>query len=194
MFARKFFEETLKIQDQDTLNMLAENAKPSKIRKDTTLAQTGEIQTVVSFLFEGVLSSYIITSGKSKKIFNGFYYHYGDFVVGGFELDQPALVSIAPVSGSADVLQIPVDIFQAALAGSAELRAWFQTQQIQRLTEQAKLNNIRTQKSPEEKIAWLYSTYPGLSCAVEQKFIASFLGITTKKVSDLKAEMLTSKD
>ncbi|MCD8358008.1 MAG: hypothetical protein LUC06_02235 [Oscillospiraceae bacterium] len=173
--------------------MLAENAKPGKIRKDTTLAQTGEIQTVVSFLFEGVLSSYIITSGKSKKIFNGFYYHYGDFVVGGFELDQPALVSIAPVSGSADVLQIPVDIFQAALAGSAELRAWFQTQQIQRLTEQAKLNNIRTQKSPEEKIAWLYSTYPGLSCAVEQKFIASFLGITTKKVSDLKAEMLTSK-
>lgn len=110
MFAKKFFEETLNIDDEDVLNLLAENAKPNKVKKETMLAQTGEIQTDVFFLFEGVLSSYIIASGKNKKMFDGFYYHYGDFVVGGFELDQPALTTIAPVSGSADVLQVPIDV------------------------------------------------------------------------------------
>lgn len=194
MFTKKFFEETLNIHDEEILNMLVENAKSRKVRKEETVAQAGELQTDVSFIFEGVLSSYILANGKSKKLFNGFYYHYGDFVVGGFELDQPALATIAPVSGSADILQVPVGVFQKALAENEEIRAWYQQQQIQRLTEQAKLNNVRTQKSPEEKISWLYSTYPGLSSAVEQKFIASFLGITTKKVTDLKTEMLMKKE
>lgn len=72
MFAKKFFEETLNIDDEDVLNLLAENAKPNKVKKETMLAQTGEIQTDVFFLFEGVLSSYIIASGKNKKCSTGF--------------------------------------------------------------------------------------------------------------------------
>lgn len=187
MDIRRFYHETLHVEDPDLLEGLISITNIVYLDKGELLVRQGDRQTDFLFLVSGIFRGYYLdVNGKEVT----------DCI--GFKSGTPAMSSaidnaISPISIEAVVESVFLRIDGAKLIPLIErspllLKIYNEVLQTAMQIHWA-LKVTVTQRTALERYQWFLENYPGLIDQVSNKHIASYLGMTPVTLSRMRRMM-----
>lgn len=187
MNLRDFLTQAINPGTEAALDLLMKNAEVCHVKNGEILVSAGEPQTQLIYIIEGVIRGYILNEA-GKENTDSFAYRYGESVIASYEFGKPSIASFKAMSNCM-YLQIPVADIQASMEQLPEMMQVYINSVIAALNRQYEMKLVLYQYSALEKYLWFLKKYPGLNDAVEDKFIASFLGMNAVTLSRVRRQL-----
>lgn len=186
----RIYKTIFHLTDEKLIQQLVRISNVRDVRKGEQLAYAGEIQTQVPFLLSGILRGYY-TSVSGKEITDCFVLKSGEPAMAGFSLNMPAVMNIEAMIDSS-VLCLPLTGLLELLDEYPALMQIHCDMLITSLQRHWNVKSALYQYSAAQRYQWFLETYPGLIDQVPNKYIASFLGITTVSLSRIRNQIRKS--
>jgi CRP-like cAMP-binding protein len=175
------------LESEDIDELLA-ISKITTLKIGDKLANQGEVNANMHLILKGLLRSYVITSsGEERTVFIA----KSKMRIASFNSilhNLPSEVTIEAIEES-DVLVVNSNIFQKVIKSESTLRL-LEKQGVRNLFADAvERLHFFTVLSPEERFIQFRDKHPDLLQRVPQKYLASYLGITTVSLSRIKARV-----
>ena len=182
-----FYTEVMKITNPALVQQMADLTHQIHLAKKEMLIREGERQEHFVFLLEGVLRGFFLDI-NGREITDCFLFQCGTPAMASAVLDEPTVVSIEAVT-DCNLLVIEVRALMQLLQECTELVWIYNALLIQSLQGHWKIKTMVCQHTAMERYQWFLQAYPGLIDQMNNKHIASFLGMTPVKLSRLRRTM-----
>lgn len=184
MKAETFYMDVLHVKDARLAKKLAEITKPVQLHKGELLIREGDMQDHFSFLTDGILRGFF-SGVNGKEITDCFGYQCGTPAMACLMDGTPALFSIEALT-DCSFLQIETVALFDMMQKETEL-LWVYNRLLQMSLYNHRMIKVMVcQHTAMESYQWFLQAYPGLIDKVNNKHIASFLGITPVTLSRLR--------
>ena len=185
--AESFYADVLHVKDRGLVKELAEITTSVYLDKGEMLVHEGEEQNYFSFLTDGILRGFYIDA-NGRDVTDCFGYRCGTPAMACIKEGAPALFSIEALT-ACSFLQIDINALMALLHEEPQL-LWIYNDLLKAaLEEHWMTKTMLCQHSAMERYQWFLKAYPGLIDQVSNKYIASFLGMTSVTLSRLRRKM-----
>lgn len=153
------------------------------------LNKKGERQTMLPFLIEGMMRCVTLDSeGKEKTV--GFTMNRGDVVLSNMDLTG-CHISTDQAMVPSTLILLPIDYVLQNMKDEPEVIRVYQEQIIKwGMIYQSRAVSL-SQGDATERFEWFCKEYPGMVDMVNNRYIASFLGITPVTLSRLRHGVAT---
>ena len=170
---RQFYREDLGVHSEELLDKLEAVSQAVTLQKGEILNKKGERQTMLPFLIEGMMRCVTLDrEGKEKTV--GFTMSRGDVVL-----------------SNMDLTLLPIDYVLQNMKDEPEVIRVYQEQIIKwGMIYQSRAVSL-SQGDATERFEWFCKEYPGMVDMVNNRYIASFLGITPVTLSRLRHGVAT---
>lgn len=186
---RQFYREDLGIRSEELLDKLVEVSQAVTLQKGEVLNKEGERQTVLPFLVEGIMRC-VTLDGEGKEKTVGFTMTRGDVVLSNMDLTgchTSADQALVPST----VILLPIDYVMQNIKDEPEVLRVYQEQMVKwGMIYQSRAMSL-TQGDATERFKWFCNEFPGMVDMVNNRYIASFLGITPVTLSRLRHGVAT---
>lgn len=186
---RKFYRENLGVQSEGLLDKLVEASQAVVLQKGEVLHRQGERQTTLPFLLEGeVHCTTMDDEGKEHTI--GFGVKYGDILLSNIDLTGYQIGTATALVPTTAII-LPMDFIEQNFESEPEVARLYNEQVVKwgKIYQERALN--LSKGSATERYNWFCSEYPGLLDTVNNRYIASFLGVTPVTLSRLRHGVAT---
>lgn len=187
MSVQDFLRNDFHLEDNEMVRLLAEEARIESIKRGCKLVEIGEIPTHLMILVEGVYRGYLLDE-DGIDVTDCIAFHRGDIVMGCNQLGQPSMVNIEAVT-NVEVLTIPMTAVLGLMKTSAELWQLYNRFLQEALMRHWNCKMLLLRCSAMERYRWFLEQYPGMIDVVNNKHIASFLGMTPVTLSRLRRQL-----
>lgn len=186
---RQFYREDLGVRSEELLDKLVEVSQAVTLQKGEVLNKEGERQTVLPFLVEGIMRCVTLDSeGKEKTV--GFTMTRGDVVLSNMDLTG-CHTSTDQALVPSTVILLPIDYVMQNIKDEPEVLRVYQEQMVKwGMIYQSRAMSL-TQGDATERFKWFCNEFPGMVDMVNNRYIASFLGITPVTLSRLRHGVAT---
>lgn len=159
------------------------------LQKGEILNKKGERQTMLPFLIEGIMRCVTLDSeGKEKTL--GFTMSRGDVVLSNMDLTGCHISTDQALVPSTLIL-LPIDYVLQNMKDEPEVVRVYQEQIVKwGMIYQSRAVSL-SQGDATERFEWFCKEYPGMIDMVNNRYIASFLGITPVTLSRLRHGVAT---
>lgn len=168
----------------DLKNEFALYAAEAEIKKNELIIKIGEKNNYLSFIISGVLRDYYIDD-KGSDITHFFSCEGG--MCGGQALisDEPSAICTEALT-DCTLLRCPVSDFKRIVAENAEAAKMYMWLLEKSLAYKIRRENSFLTKSAAERYISFKAENPTLEKRINQKYIASYLGITPVSLSRIR--------
>lgn len=184
MTKAEFYTEVMRVSNPALAKQLADSTKQIHLNKKDMLIREGELQEYFIFLLEGILRGFFLDI-TGKEITDCFLFQRGSPSMATVELKEPSIVSLEAET-ECELFAIKIEILQQLMQQNAELLWIYNALLRQSLQAHWKIKTMVCQHTAMERYQWFLREYPGLIQRVNNKYIASFLGITPVTLSRLR--------
>lgn len=159
------------------------------LQKGEILNKKGERQTMLPFLIEGMMRCVTLDSeGKEKTV--GFTMNRGDVVLSNMDLTG-CHISTDQAMVPSTLILLPIDYVLQNMKDEPEVIRVYQEQIVKwGMIYQSRAVSL-SQGDATERFEWFCKEYPGMIDMVNNRYIASFLGITPVTLSRLRHGVAT---
>lgn len=179
-----FYTEVMKITDPALAKRMADLSRQVHLEKKELLIREGERQEQFVFLLEGVLRGFFLDI-NGREITDCIAFQCGTPAMAAVMLNEPSIISVEAVT-PCELLAIEAQTLQALLQQNTEL-VWIYNAYLQQaLQTHWQIKTMVCQHTAMERYQWFLQAYPGLIDQVNNKYIASFLGMTPVTLSRLR--------
>ncbi len=186
---RQFYREDLGIRSEELLDKLVEVSQAVTLQKGEVLNKEGERQTVLPFLIEGIMRC-VTLDGEGKEKTVGFTMTRGDVVLSNMDLTG-CHTSTDQALVTSTVILLPIDYVMQNIKDEPEVLRVYQEQMVKWGMIYQSRAMILTQGDATERFKWFCKEFPGMVDMVNNRYIASFLGITPVTLSRLRHGVAT---
>lgn len=179
-----FYTEVMKITDFALAHQMADLTQQIHLSKKEMLIREGEQQEHFVFLLEGVLRGFFLDI-NGREITDCIAFQCGTPAMSTVILQEPSVISIEAVT-PCELLAIEAQALQRLLQQNTEL-VWIYNAYLQQaLQTHWQIKTMVCQHTAMERYQWFLQAYPGLIDQMNNKHIASFLGMTPVTLSRLR--------
>lgn len=186
-----FYEDVLKLSDQELIRILTSNSKVYFIEKGDILENIGDLNSNLYFLHQGLLRGYFLDV-KGHEITDCFGFIPGTPVVSCLDLDMPTPICIEALENSS-IISIPFNILLPLLESNMDLVNLYNRLLRNSLKMHWENKIILSQSTASERYLWFLERFPGLIDCVSHKYIASYLGMTPVSLSRIRRAIKENK-
>ncbi len=187
MCVRDIFEDVLQLTNRSVVQRLEKVSQNIHCQKGQILLETGELQTHVPMLIQGVVRGFLLDA-EGRDITDCFAYCCGDILMGCNSLDEPSQINMEAMT-DCEILTVPVSEVLALMEISPELLRIYNRYLVKALNRHWEGKILMHQYSAMQRYQWFLKHYPGLIERVSNKHIASFLGMTPVTLSRLRRQL-----
>ena len=173
--------------EDDTIRLISEVSSVRHFKKGEKLIEAGQIQNYIPILIEGVFRGYLVGS-DGKETTDCFAYKAGDVVMSCNKRDKPSVISVEALAESL-CLMVPVAACVSMEKSKLDMLLVRSVLLSDALEAHWKSKVMLQQCSAQQRYEWFLNTYPGLYNRVNDKYIASFLGMTPVTLSRLRGKL-----
>ncbi len=184
MTNESFWTEVIKVTNPTLAKQLADLSRQMRLAKNELLVREGERQKHFVFLLQGVLRGYFLDI-NGREITDCIGFQCGTPAMAFILLQEPSIISIEAVT-PCELLTIEAQTLQQLLQQNTEL-VWIYNAYLQQaLQTHWQIKTTVCQHTAMERYQWFLQAYPGLIDQMNNKHIASFLGMTPVTLSRLR--------
>ena len=186
---RRFYQEDMGVQSPELLDKLVEVSRVLTLQKGEILNKKGERQTMVAFLVDGLIRG-IDEDSEGKEQTIGFVVHRGDVALSNMDL-AGYHISTDQALVPTTIIQLPIDYVISAMKDEPEVTRIYREQIVKwGMIYQSRAVSL-SRGDATERFEWFCKEYPGMVDMVNNRYIASFLGITPVTLSRLRHGVAT---
>lgn len=186
---RQFYREDLNVQSEELLDKLVEVSQVRFLKKGEILHKQGERQTVLPFLIEGAIHCTSMNDDGQEHT-TGFAVKRGIILLSNIDATGCHIATsraLAPTT----VIVLPMDFIMQNFESEPEVARVYNEQVVKwGMIYQERALEL-SKGSATERYNWFCAEYPGLLDTVNNRYIASFLGITPVTLSRLRHGVAT---
>ena len=188
---QEFLTHILNIDDGEILETLLKMARPRHFHKKELFLAEGETPTEIIFIQRGIFRGFFYNV-SGKDVTDCFCYRHGEMPVPNLPLDAPANINMEALAES-DTIALPVeDVLQFLRANDFALRI-YNSLLLDSLRRHIEVKKMLYQVEAAKRYAWFLEHYPDLDPLVNDKYIASFLGVTPVTLSRARSALERKK-
>lgn len=184
---REFYRTQLGVKKENSLNLLAENTTFRHHSKGEQLVTVGDSQTILYILLKGVARAYVIDDNGNECVV-GFSDALGGLSFGTPIIQEKMNYSIDAVT-DLDTLELPVSVALYAMRNDTEVAQMYHRMLLDAHNANHEWQVARQTKKGKERYRWFMEEYKTIASRVQQKDIASFLGIQPPSLSRIKSQL-----
>ena len=176
---RQFYREDLGVHSEELLDKLEAVSQAVTLQKGEILNKKGERQTMLPFLIEGMMRCVTLDrEGKEQTV--------------GFTMDLTGChISTDQAMVPSTLILLPIDYVLQNMKDEPEVIRVYQEQIVKwGMIYQSRAVSL-SQGDATERFEWFCKEYPGMVDMVNNRYIASFLGITPVTLSRLRHGVAT---
>ena len=187
MNVQEFLRDSFHLQNEEVVRFLAKEARIEPVKRGRKLVESGEIPTYFMVLLKGVCRGYLLHE-DGFDMTDCFAFCCGDVIMGCNRMGEPSIINLEMASDG-EILMIPMAAVLAEIERYPEL--WrVQNQLLQEaLMRQWNCKVMLLRCSAMERYQCFLKYYPDLINIVNNKHIASFLGMTPVTLSRLRHQL-----
>lgn len=167
---------------------IIENATLGSVEKGNYLLRMGDIPKYLYFIVEGLLRGYSIDR-EGNEITNCFI-EQGKFCCSFAIVESGAAEFSLQVLEEVKYLRIELELVRKFIRENQEIQHLFNKLSMEGITYYRNRSKALMTKSAAERYMIFKEIYPNLEQRIEQRYIASYLGITPSSFSRLKRDMI----
>ncbi|OUN17148.1 hypothetical protein B5G38_03145 [Gemmiger sp. An87] len=183
----KFCADVLKIGDSGLIEKLDTCAEIERLKKGAVVIRAGEIPTKIGFLLEGSFRGYTVDV-EGREITDCLSNQCGFPLVASFAIDVPAFVTIEMLEDSR-VVYFPGQEIMDLMQEYPSALDCYNRLLINSLKYHWTIKTLLHQYTAMERYRWFLQEYPGMIERVNNRYIASFLGMNAVTMSRLRREI-----
>lgn len=193
MTAQEFYTDVFGVTDQELLEELVSRTRKTHLRKGECIVRIGEVQKDVYFLVSGVARGYFLDD-NGTEITDCFGFRCGTAAVsfGRMELNAPSPMTIE-VLEEGDYFCIPVEDVLELQTQYTQVLELYNRLLVVSMEQHLDLQHVLHSCSAIQRYQWFLKEYPGLIHRINDKHVASFLGMTPVTLSRLRRTLREDK-
>ena len=186
-----FFREVMGVQTRELLDWGVENAIEKTVWKGEILLRAGEQQTHLWLLVRGIFRGFRLDEqGQEATICIDN--RPGETLLGNNDLLAASLVTVEALEDGA-VIGFPMDKAVECIKSNQEMMALYHKRLVRMANYNASVKSILCQGTATQRFDWFCKEYPGLIERVNNRYVASFLGMTPVTFSRLRHGVATKE-
>lgn len=178
--------------DENEIKLLLSISAIKNIDSNVVLVRQGTINSNVHLVLSGLLRSYVITPSGNERTVLISKEKMRTVSFNSFLKNEPSEINIESIEPST-ILIIKSQQFQALIKTQPKLALLEKEGMKEFLIDAMERIHFFTVLSPEERFISLREQHPELIQRVPQKYLASYLGITSVSLSRIKSRIAPSK-
>lgn len=186
-----FFREVMGVQTRELLDWGVENAIEKTVWKGETLLRAGEQQTHLWLLVRGIFRGFRLDE-QGQEVTICIDNRPGETLLGNNDLLAASLVTVEALEDGA-VIGFPMDKAVECIKSNQEMMALYHKRLVRMANYNASVKSILCQGTATQRFDWFCKEYPGLIERVNNRYVASFLGMTPVTFSRLRHGVATKE-
>ena len=186
-----FFREVMGVQTRELLDWGVENAIEKTVWKGETLLRAGEQQTHLWLLVRGIFRGFRLDE-QGQEVTICIDNRPGETLLGNNDLLAASLVTVEALEDGA-VIGFPMDKAVECIKSNQEMMALYHKRLVRMANYNASVKSILCQGTATQRFDWFCKEYPGLIEQVNNRCVASFLGMTPVTFSRLRHGVATKE-
>lgn len=184
---RRFYAEALGITDEKLLDIVVPISRIKTVEKGALLIRHGERQSHVTFLMEGLLRGFYLDP-DGRDVTDCFGLHPGTPAMACCGLNDPSPITIEALTPSR-VVRIPYEAVMELLERDVRLVQMYNTLLLKSVQEHWQVKTMVCQHTATERYQWFLEEYPGLIDRVNNRYVASYLGMSPVTLSRIRGSL-----
>lgn len=186
-----FFREVMGVQTRELLDWGVENAIEKTVWKGETLLRAGEQQTHLWLLVRGIFRGFRLDE-QGQEVTICIDNRPGETLLGNNDLLAASLVTVEALEDGA-VIGFPMDKAVECIKSNQEMMALYHKRLVRMANYNASVKSILCQGTATQRYDWFCKEFPGLIERVNNRYVASFLGMTPVTFSRLRHGVATKE-
>ncbi|MCI7743879.1 Crp/Fnr family transcriptional regulator [bacterium] len=186
-----FFREVMGVQTRELLDWGVENAIEKTVWKGEILLRAGEQQTHLWLLVRGIFRGFRLDE-QGQEVTICIDNRPGETLLGNNDLLAASLVTVEALEDGA-VIGFPMDKAVECIKSNQEMMALYHKRLVRMANYNASVKSILCQGTATQRFDWFCKEYPGLIERVNNRYVASFLGMTPVTFSRLRHGVATKE-
>lgn len=178
--------------DAGLASLVGPNVRLVNLERGDHLLHVGERQRGVGFLVSGVVRSYTI-SPEGRDDTDCLVVEPGSILAHCGELDEPSPINIEALAPSS-VAMLDMGIVKRLLESDPQASQFYIRALQDSLRVHWEVKAVVTQHDAHDRYLWFVEKYPGLEDRIPDRYIASFLKMTTVTLSRTRSAVRTCPD
>ena len=186
-----FFREVMGVQTRELLDWGVKNAIEKTVWKGEILLRAGEQQTHLWLLVRGIFRGFRLDE-QGQEVTICIDNRPGETLLGNNDLLAASLVTVEALEDGA-VIGFPMDKAVECIKSNQEMMALYHKRLVRMANYNASVKSILCQGTATQRFDWFCKEYPGLIELVNNRYVASFLGMTPVTFSRLRHGVATKE-
>ncbi|MDY3014425.1 MAG: Crp/Fnr family transcriptional regulator [Evtepia sp.] len=189
---RRFYAEALGITDEKLLDIVVPISRIKTVEKGALLIRHGERQSHVTFLMEGLLRGFYLDP-DGRDVTDCFGLHPWTPAMACCGLNDLSPITIEALTPSR-VVRIPYEAVMELLERDVRLVQMYNTLLLKSVQEHWQVKTMVCQHTATERYQWFLEEYPGLIDRVNNRYVASYLGMSPVTLSRIRGSLRESSE
>ncbi|MCI6248669.1 Crp/Fnr family transcriptional regulator [bacterium] len=186
-----FFREVMGVQTRELLDWGVENAIEKTVWKGEILLRAGEQQTHLWLLVRGIFRGFRLDE-QGQEVTTCIDNRPGDTLLGNNDLLAASPVTVEMLEDGA-VIGFPMDKAVECIKSNQEMMALYHKLLVRMANYNCQVQSILCQGTATQRYDWFCKEFPGLIERVNNRYVASFLGMTPVTFSRLRHGVATKE-
>lgn len=184
--ANDFYRNVFCLNDQGFVQELVNATETRYLKKGEFVVRIGEVQNDVYFLETGIARGFFLDV-NGKDITDCFVFHCGSVAIAfsQLKLDVPSLMTIEMLEDG-NFFCVPISVVIQLQKNYKEALMLYNHLLTAALETHWNLKRVLNSCTAVQRYQWFLKEYPGLIDRVNNKYIASYLGMTPVTLSRLR--------
>ncbi|MDD6321014.1 MAG: hypothetical protein PUA63_09205 [Oscillospiraceae bacterium] len=192
MESEKFYREVLGAQSQDLIDWAVQNTVRRSTLRGEVIFRAGEMQDILWFLVSGVYRAYRMDAKTGKEVTVCFDKLPGSPLAGNNDISKPCFNTMDTVI-EGELIGIPVEKILEHIKVDAELARIYNNLLVRGANIRFEYSVAVGHGTATERYNWFCREFPGLIEQVNNRYIASYLGMTPVTLSRLRHDVATKE-
>lgn len=187
MDLRSYFRDVVKVGDEELLDVLSHNATHRTLFKGDYVIRSGEVQSSVGFLVNGIVRSFSVDA-DGHEITDCILFMPGSVLVPSVELEGPSSSTVEMLTDG-ETVHLGNDLIKELLETSLAANHLFIRIVSEAWHMHWETRRVVSQLRSRDRYLWFLRRYPGVVEKVPNRYVASLLGMTPVTLSRLRSEL-----
>lgn len=180
----EFYRDVLHLTDEELIQKLEAATEVRHLKKRDLIVRAGELQTHVTFMVNGIARGFF-KDVRGRDMTECFVYEPGACAMSCLNLGTPSPISIEALTDS-EVILIPVSVVVELQEEYLDVLRLYNRLLWDALQAHWETKMVLYQYPALQRYQWFLRKHPGVAERVNNKYIATYLGMTDVTLSRLR--------
>lgn len=189
----EFFTNIYHISDEEVLRIFVNSTVKRHLKKGEFVVKPGEIQKDVYFMEYGILRGYFFDA-NGRELTDCIRFQCGTAALAAGELNPAPSPMAIEMLAEGSFFCIPMSVLASLQETHIEVVRLYNKLLISAFNEHWELKQVLAQYNTTQRYQWFLEKFPGIIEQINNKYVASFLGMAPETLSRLRRSIREGKE